>query len=127
MQLQLRRDWCDLQGILDNLIKYAPAGSRATVVFDEDKEKVVLKFISLGPKVEVAEYEKIFLPGFRAAAARAKVTTGLGIGLAVAKTVSDSLELDLAISQRPDEDRMFRSHFETTFSIRLERVSDGDS
>ena len=38
------------QGLLDNSVKYAPAGSKAVVHFDDQDDEVVLRFVSLGPR-----------------------------------------------------------------------------
>lgn len=111
-----------IQGLLDNLVKYAPAGSGASVTFSESDDHVHLSFCSLGPKIEDDERSKIFLPKYRAKAAMAMEMTGLGIGLATAKQISDALRLDLAGTQATDEDPRFRGVFRTTFSLRLDKA-----
>jgi signal transduction histidine kinase len=112
-----------IQGLLDNLVKYAPAGSKAAVVFDEQDDYVDLTFSSLGPRIEPEERAQIFLPGFRGRAARQFELTGLGVGLATAKQVSDALSLDLDVHQEDVEDPTHRSRFRTSFSVRLQRVA----
>lgn len=110
-----------IQGLLDNLVKYAPAGSAASVTFNETDEHVHLSFSSLGPRIDVDERSKIFLPKYRARAAKAMEMSGLGIGLATAKQISDALDLDLRVAQESEEDMRFAGVFRTTFSLRLER------
>jgi signal transduction histidine kinase len=111
-----------VQGLLDNLVKYAPAGSKATIVFHESPEDIRIDFTSLGPRIEDMELQQIFLPGFRAVAARGAASSGLGLGLATAKQVSDALDLNLHVHQEPTEDLKYRGRYPTTFSIRLRRV-----
>lgn len=108
-----------IQGLLDNLVKYAPAGSDAWIEFAEDDGQVQIDFIGLGPRIEPDELEKIFLPGFRAAAARKMEQSGLGVGLATAKEISDVLGLHLRVAQEPAEDGKYLGRFETQFSVRL--------
>jgi signal transduction histidine kinase len=111
-----------IQGLLDNLVKYAPAGSKATIVFQEGPEIIRVEFTSLGPRIEDDELRQIFLPGFRARAARGAASSGLGLGLATAKQVSDALNLRLSVEQSPEEDTKYRARYPTTFSIDLARV-----
>ncbi|HXL95550.1 MAG TPA: HAMP domain-containing sensor histidine kinase [Streptosporangiaceae bacterium] len=110
-----------LQGLLDNLVKYSPAGSKATITFQEDSKQVLINFTSLGPKIEEDELQQIFLPGFRARAAREVASGGLGLGLATAKQISDALDLNLTVHQDSAEDSKYRDRFSTTFSITLSR------
>ncbi len=111
-----------IQGLLDNLVKYSPAGSNAMVAFDERENHVDLTFSSLGPRIEPDERAQIFLPGYRGRAARQFELTGLGVGLATAKQVSDALGLDLDVQQEDVEDPTHNGRFRTSFSVRLQRV-----
>ena len=106
-----------VQGLLDNMVKYAPAGSKATIRFTEGADAVTVEFISLGPRIEADEMNHIFLPGGRARAARASEGTGTGIGLASGMNVSEALGLGLRVSQSDEEDDKYRGRFETTFAV----------
>lgn len=108
-----------VQGILDNLVKYAPGGSDALIRFDQRGTDVTISFSSLGPRIEPHERKNIFLPGFRAAAAQSVESTGQGIGLATAQQVSDVVGLDLAVSQEDEEAHRFPGNYGTTFTVRL--------
>jgi signal transduction histidine kinase len=111
-----------VQGLLDNLVKYAPAGSKATIVFAEDPSQVVISFTSLGPRIHVDEVQQIFHPGYRGRAAQSLESSGgLGVGLATAKRVSDALDLNLTVHQDIKEDLKYRDRFSTTFGITLSR------
>ena len=108
-----------IQGLLDNLVKYAPAGSEATITFRETDEWLELEFASLGPRIRSDEMGRIFLPGFRAAAAKQMEQSGLGVGLATAKEISNVLELDLQVTQSTTEDSKYLSRFQTRFTLSL--------
>ena len=112
-----------IQGLLDNLVKYAPGNSRATVTFEQDEDEVRLTFGSLGPRIEPSERGRIFLPSFRAKAAREIEISGLGVGLATAKQLSNALDLRLSVEQEPEEDRRFADRYWTTFKLRFEVVA----
>lgn len=110
-----------VQGVLDNLVKYAPAGSKATIQFTETDDRVEVSFTSLGPRIDEHETSDIFFAGYRAAAARVEEQSGQGIGLAAAKGVSDVLGLGLRVKQDPSEDSTFSRRYETTFSFSMKR------
>lgn len=74
-------------------------------------------FGSLGPRIADDELIKIFLPGIRGLAAKRTETTGLGFGLAVAKTISDALKLELQVAQEDHEAPGFARYYDTRFSI----------
>lgn len=108
-----------VQALLDNMVKYAPSRSTAYIEFDEQPRAVVVKFRSLGPKIENDELEQIFVVKVRARAARRVESTGQGIGLAAAKHISDTLGLSIACMQDPEEHQRYRGHYMTTFQFEL--------
>lgn len=108
-----------VQGLLDNLVKYAPAGSSANVHFSESEGDVTVSFRSLGPLIEEGERAKIFLAGVRSKAAKDEVNTGQGIGLAAAKQVADALDIGLEVEQGTVEDERYARRYLTRFHVRL--------
>jgi len=108
-----------VQGVLDNLVKYAPAGSDAVIRFEQHGSDVEISFNSLGPRIEASERQRIFLPGFRSNAARRVENTGQGIGLATAQQISEVLGLQLSVEQSDNEPRRFPGTYSTTFKITL--------
>jgi signal transduction histidine kinase len=110
-----------IQGLLDNLVKYAPAASRAVIKFTETSDTVDLTVSSLGPRIAPDELTQIFLPGYRGLAARQIEIDGLGVGLATAKHISDVLGLDLRVEQSGTEDSHHKGRFWTSFQLRLQK------
>jgi len=113
--------------VLDNLVKYAPAGSKADVVFRESNAHIDVHFLSLGPRIDTHELTLIFRVGFRAAAALELDAGGLGFGLAAAKLIADSLDLSLTTKQSPDADSDNPGFFSTEFSLRFGKVAQSPS
>ena len=111
-----------VQGLLDNLVKYAPAGSRAEIQIREEEESVHIAFHSLGPKIEEDERGKIFLPRFRGNAARAFEESGQGIGLGIVKQLSDVLDLGVAVTQKGEASTKYPERYDTSFSVRLKKL-----
>lgn len=76
--------------IVENALKYAPTASEILIRYEEDIEKTVVRFESLGPRISAAEQESIFDKDFRGEAARDAGKTGSGIGLFAAKTIVEN-------------------------------------
>jgi hypothetical protein len=68
----------------------APNGSEISVKFEESESELVLRFESLGPKINDNEREKIFVKNFRGEFAIEAGQTGSGIGLYAAKTLVET-------------------------------------
>ncbi|TPW74636.1 sensor histidine kinase [Schumannella soli] len=109
-----------LQGILDNLVKYAPPGSTAAMRLDERRDRVIASFTSLGPIILESERSAIFLPGVRGSAPIAASVDGQGIGLATAHQISETLGLKLSVTQSETADGKYRDYYSTTFSFEVE-------
>jgi signal transduction histidine kinase len=111
--------------VLDNVVKYAPAGSKVDIVFTESSDEIEVRFVSLGPRIKPEETSKIFQVGFRGEAARELETGGLGFGLAAAFLISSSLGLGLTAKQGSDEEPKFPNFFNTEFSYTFEKEFGG--
>lgn len=114
-----------VHGLLDNLVKYAPAGSRASIRFKESEGLVRVEFVSLGPRITKREARDIFMPGVRGVAAQNSTSEGQGIGLATVKAVSDALGLQVEVQQASSMDGKHPEAYETTFAFSL--VSEGSA
>lgn len=112
-----------IHSLLDNMVKYAPAGSMCTIQIKETSTRLDVRFHSLGPLIEIGERTKIFLSGQRASAARGLSETGQGLGLSIAKTISDELKLGLEVQQDPDPSSRFPQRYSTAFSFSLPKHS----
>jgi len=114
-----------VQALLDNLVKYSPAGGVAEVVFEERDDRVDVSFASLGPEVRADEAPLIFMPGYRSDAARRLEPTGLGFGLAAARQISDMLDLNLTMTQDPTPSPDDSNRHLTQFMITLLKAAAG--
>ena len=106
------------QALLDNAVKYAPAGSALEINFIESMGKIAIEFISLGPKIRPDELDKIFEIGYRAEAAQA-FARGQGIGLSAVKQIATKIGIQVRASQDLDQSVAFPNNYQTKFSIEL--------
>lgn len=111
-----------VQGFLDNMVKYAPAGSTGVIKLNEGEDEVQIEFSSLGPLIAPDEVNKIFVARIRGAAARELEPTGQGVGLGVAKELSEALNLNVRVHQSPNQVAAHPGYFETTFGCTIAKV-----
>jgi signal transduction histidine kinase len=78
-----------LLNLLDNAVKYGPAGQTVTVALRLDGDRARLTVEDEGPGVDPRDAERIWQPFNRLAGAEAAVTGGAGIGLAIVRQLVD--------------------------------------
>jgi two-component system OmpR family sensor kinase len=76
-----------LSNLLDNAMKYAPAGSRVVVACDAEGEIGQLTVADDGPGLRPEEIAHVFDRFFRGSAAQAGEVMGFGIGLALTRAI----------------------------------------
>jgi two-component system, OmpR family, sensor histidine kinase KdpD len=71
-----------LVNVLENALRYSPAGSIVRLAGEHIGEEVVLRVTDQGPGIAPAELERIFEPFQRGAAAKGRIGSGLGLAIA---------------------------------------------
>ena len=77
-----------VSNLVDNAIRYTPPGGTVLVRVRRRGEAVVLDVQDSGPGLDPAEYEKVFMPFYRAAAALESNPGGTGLGLAIVRDIA---------------------------------------
>jgi signal transduction histidine kinase len=85
--------------LLENAIKY---GKRARVRVIAEKGAAVVEVDDDGPGVPVAERERVFEPFYRREPSRNRETGGIGLGLAVVRTIARAHGGDAELDNRKD-------------------------
>jgi hypothetical protein len=75
--------------LLDNAVKYATKNSKILVSLKKDGRQNVITIFNQGSLVKDQDSDKIFERFFRADDSRSRKTGGCGLGLAIAKSISD--------------------------------------
>lgn len=83
--------------LLDNAVKYSPPKSTITIAANEQGKKIQLLVRDTGSGISKTDLPHIFSRFYRSDTSRSKhAQTGYGIGLAIAKSISDSRGWDIA-------------------------------
>jgi signal transduction histidine kinase len=82
--------------LIDNAIKYTPAGGRVEMSIIDDPVAPVIRIADTGPGIALGEREKIFRRFYRSAAVQGEA--GAGLGLSMAQTIAQLHGFDLNVS-----------------------------
>jgi len=93
--------------LLDNAVKYSPAGSTVRVGVAVDDAGAVVRVRDEGPGIPANEQRQIFGKFVRGAAARASHVKGTGIGLAMVRHIVRAHHGEVRIDSRPGEGSAF--------------------
>lgn len=84
--------------LLDNAVKYSPKGSKVVVDAEARKHKVTLKIQDQGCGIDTKDKPYIFDRFYRADKSRTRTDiSGHGLGLSIAKSLSDAHGFDLRL------------------------------
>jgi signal transduction histidine kinase len=97
-----------LLNLLDNAIRYSPAGTLITMAVDFKGSVIAIDVIDHGPGIPAKHQEKIFERFYRVDQARSRATGGAGIGLAVARSVVELQHGSLRMTSQEGEGSRFQ-------------------
>jgi two-component system sensor histidine kinase TctE len=77
-----------LANLADNAIHYTPAGGSVLLRVRRLQDSVLLEVQDSGPGIDAAEYDKVFMPFYRAQVALETNPGGTGLGLAIVRDIA---------------------------------------
>jgi len=89
--------------LLDNALKYTPSGGHVEIRLSREKHKAWLRVRNSGEGIPVDRLEAIFDRFVRLDASRTKATGGYGLGLAIARGISEQHGGRLTAASQPGE------------------------
>ena len=105
--------------LLNNALKYSDEGSEIGIEVSEKGRTAVLKVSNQGAEIPPSDMEHIFERFYRADASHSREVEGHGLGLAIAKNITDLHGGKIRVSCEPMEGGRFR----TAFTVSLQGAS----
>jgi two-component system OmpR family sensor kinase len=90
-----------VDNLLDNALRYAPAGSAVVVRVRPEGDRARLSVQDAGPGLAPDEQARVFDRFYRADRSRARQSGGVGLGLAIARAIVDAHHGRLSVRSAP--------------------------
>jgi two-component system sensor histidine kinase KdpD len=86
--------------VLENALRYAPAGSKVEIVGRAQADRVQLRIIDRGPGIDTAQAEEVFRP-FQRTDDVPTHGAGVGLGLAIARGFTEAMGGSISVEPTP--------------------------
>jgi heavy metal sensor kinase len=100
-----------LLNLVDNGLKYTPAGGRVTLSVQEEGGKICLRVADTGIGLDPAEQPQVFQRFYRTPAARAQARQGAGLGLCIVQSIAAAHGGNVHIDSTPGQGSTFTVQF----------------
>jgi signal transduction histidine kinase len=98
-----------LVNLLDNAIKYCPAGARVTLCAEAwSKKRVRVVVVDTGPGIEARHLPRLFERFYRVDAGRSRELGGTGLGLAIVKHLVEAMQGEVDVESEVGSGSSFR-------------------
>jgi len=97
-----------LMNLIDNAIKYSPAGTEVTVAVRREEDTAVIEVRDQGPGVAPEHRERIFERFYRIDPSRSREIGGTGLGLSLVKLTAERHGARVAVESPPEGGSLFR-------------------
>jgi len=96
--------------ILDNAVKFSPPGGDVKVVITTSREEAIIAVSDTGPGVSLEDIPRLFQRFYRGKASRALDVPGIGLGLAISRTLIERLGGRISIEASGGKGATFTVH-----------------
>ncbi|WP_129630161.1 hybrid sensor histidine kinase/response regulator [Candidatus Oscillochloris fontis] len=96
-----------VRNLIDNAIKFTPAGGWVRVVFQDEPSRLIIRVEDSGIGIPPECHEKIFLPFYRVDSSLASGHAGSGLGLAIVQHVLNAHGGHITVRSTPGQGSMF--------------------
>jgi signal transduction histidine kinase len=96
-----------IRGLVDNAIKYTPAGGRITVSARESGDLLAISISDTGKGIPEADLSRVFEKFYRTESETDDGTPGVGLGLYLAQHIIAQLDGELCVESKPDAGTTF--------------------
>lgn len=105
-----------LVNLLDNAIKYTPAGGSVVIGVTEEETRVTISVSDTGPGIPTESIPRIFERFYRVDSSRSRDEGGTGLGLSIVKHIVQLHGGTIRVANNPDKG--------TTFTFTLKKAAD---
>ncbi len=99
---------CILSNLIENALRYTPAGGTVTINASQDRDKVWLTVEDTGVGIASEDIEKVFDRFWRADKARTFHDSGQGLGLSIAKALVDQHGGSISVTSEVGKGSIFK-------------------
>jgi signal transduction histidine kinase len=96
-----------IENLIDNAIKYTPAGGKVTVSLESDKLKLELRVEDSGIGIAKNQQERVFSKFFRTSKAMQMEPDGSGLGLYLAKNIIEAHKGEIGFQSKEGQGSIF--------------------
>ncbi len=96
-----------IEQLLDNAIRYTPAGGRVSVRVATEGQHVVMSFVDTGIGIEADELPRIFEQFYRGSNAKELPLLGTGVGLAIVREILNLHKAEIAVTSTLEQGSTF--------------------
>ncbi|MDD3927788.1 MAG: ATP-binding protein, partial [bacterium] len=93
--------------LIDNAVKFTPAGGRVSVSGRREDDRVVISVSDTGAGIPQADLDRIFERFYRVDKARSRVMSGTGLGLSIVKHIVESHNGSISVDSREGHGSVF--------------------
>lgn len=100
-----------LRNLLDNAVKFSPAGGTVRIAVGRVDDRPSLSVEDEGPGIPAGEQDRIFQRFYQVDRSRSKVRPGTGLGLAIVKHLAQLHGAEVTVTSEPGSGSAFRVTF----------------
>jgi two-component system OmpR family sensor kinase len=115
-----------LANILDNAVKFSPAGGRVRIAATAVEDEAVIAVSDAGPGVSPDEAARLFQPFYRGKASRSTGAPGVGLGLAISRVLVQRQGGRISLDAPDDRGATFKVHLPRAGRFVEEDVESGN-
>ncbi|MFW6023175.1 MAG: ATP-binding protein, partial [Myxococcota bacterium] len=97
-----------LVNLVDNALKYTPAGGRVVVRARHTDDRLVLEVTDTGAGIPARDLDRVFERFYRVDEGRSREVGGTGLGLSIVKHLAQRMDAEVSVVSQPDRGSTFR-------------------